>query len=156
MGFFKTNNPSSLIQAIKTFPEKNFEDLLATIQYCLSSSIYPHENTIWMYNDMNVEIALLEHFFKKPETREEVEDKIYALGQIIDHTNLHKNTIPFIEVNLFDEENNLDYIQIQETSSNQKNFDVYSKKNKKNTAQIIAPTLALGGLWFLGKTIGEK
>lgn len=156
MGFFKTNNPEELIQAIKTFSEKNFEDLFKTINYCISSSIYPHEDTIWMYNDSSAEISIFEHFFKNIKTKEDVELKIKALRQIIDQIKLHKSTLPFIEVNLFDDEKNLDYIEIQETSSLKSETAVYLEKSKKSKTCMIAPTLALGGLLYIGKTIGDN
>lgn len=124
-------------------------NLLTVVRYCVHSSIYPHKETVWAFNEPQSEILALESYLNKQS--DDIEDVV----------GLHSYTYPFIEV----EEHYTD-LPLRKTERtnpnpvasishiNQDTKEVSLEDDSfehRTTPTLLVPTLALGSLYVLSK-----
>jgi len=149
-----TDDGSSVVEVLRGFrgDAKRKEKLLAVVQYCVHSSIYPHAKTVWAFNEPQSEILALKSYLDAQSS--DVEDIV----------RLHESTYPFIEVGEHytdppiygSERANPKPDKVVYTS--QRVEEVPSEEDeftRRTTPTLIVPTLALGSLYILSKLAKE-
>lgn len=150
----QTDESPLVIEKLKTFRSSENEKrlVLSVVQYCLHSSIYPHDKTVWVFNDPQNEVVMLESYLDGETV--ELEDMIL----------LHNDTYPFIAI----EEHSTDLpLYKNDDSKKRMRTDLSRPREKKElplrenesshrtTPTVLVPTLALGSLYMLSKLANE-
>ncbi len=145
-----TDQGSLIIEKLSSLKlsESEKESIISVVKYCTSSSIYPHDKTVWAFNDSQHEIVSLKSYLDG-ETKE--------LESVI---RLHSDTYPFIAV----EEHFTDLPVCRHIEENQmmrtnlsrphvkKELPLRENEYSHRTAPTaLVPTLALGSLYMLSK-----
>lgn len=153
---FQTDDAHVIAEMLKKCVDDNsYKEIVDRVNYCVSSSIYPHQSTVWLFNNYQNDILVLEEFFNG------------RSFDILDCLNLHESTYPFIATDLHYTEEPLENIHSPIKKSELFVRDNPSKvmptltKNKtavdhRSPPSFLVPTVALGSLYVLSKLATEK
>lgn len=138
-----------LISQAETLPK-----ILDTVKFCVTSSIYPHKDSVWVFNDPKNDILIFEEFIN---------------GQSLDfieNMKIHSDTYPFIvsETSYTEEPisrgssslEKRDYISNIEIRSNPSSKTMKKENSHRDDPSFLVPTLTLGSLYVLSKLASEK
>jgi len=136
----------------KKLQDSSFEeinDLCECIDYCTKSSIYPHEKTVWIFNDMDSDIRRIK--FLNNDDAASIEDELLRgqfLNELSDFFEVHKNTYPFIET-AYEELDEADVLKDNPAheSGTERIVDP-SYHGGASSAGFLIPTLALSSLLY--------
>ena len=87
---FKTDDSQTILNSLDKLTKTQAEHLVQEVTSTIQSSLYPHNQSVWMFNDPNVEIEMLSQALVHNE-----EDALIELQGIIE---MHHDTYPFVEV----------------------------------------------------------
>jgi hypothetical protein len=153
---FQTDDTTVISEMLKKcVADKSYKDILDRVNYCVSSSIYPHKSTVWLFNDCRNDVLVLEEFFN---------GRSY---DILDCLKLYEDTYPFIATDLHYTEEPLEnkYLPLKKAEphsrSNPSRTMLTPTKNKsvvehRSQPSFLVPTVALGSLYVLSKLATEK
>jgi hypothetical protein len=129
-------------------------NILEAVKFCVASSIYPHKDSVWVFNDPKNDILIFEEFIKGQSS------------DFIDNMKIHSDTYPFLvsEISYTDEPifrgssslENRDYTSTVKARSNPHSKPMNKESSHRNDPSFLVPTLTLGSLYFLSKLASEK
>ena len=128
---------------------EELHDLCECIEYCTKSSIYPHEKTVWLFNDLESDMRIIKSL-KSDETAN-IEDELLrgqSLNELADFFEVHKDTYPFIET-VYEELDEADIIKDNPAleSGTERIIDP-SYHGGASSAGFLIPTIALSSLLY--------
>ena len=135
-----TDDVNFICDTLREFTDTQWVLLSEIIELCVASDVYPHQNTVWPYNDPQVAVdrcrtaATPTHLLCKS-----------ARASIIEAAQLHETTFPFIETPHFSMEGDTVYPPIRENSEESR------QHNDGPFLTLLMPTLAIGSILMLAK-----
>jgi len=149
-----TDDSYSVVNMLRNFRSDKTKKsaILSVVEYCVNSSIYPIDKTVWAFNDPQNEVLSLKSYLN--EETEDLENVIL----------LHKDTYPFIAVEEHhtSEPIDKDYVKKQVILADQprppakKGLPLKENHHShRTTPTILVPTIALGSLYVLSKIANE-
>ncbi len=128
--------------------------ILEAVKFCVASSIYPHKDSVWVFNDPKNDILIFEEFIHGQSS------------DFIDNMRMHSDTYPFIvsEISYADEPivrassslENREYTSEVKARSNPHIQKMDKESPHREDPSFLVPTLTLGSLYFLSKLASEK
>lgn len=149
--YFNTQDPFEVIHLIKSISNKSILELTSILLSIVKDPNYPHENTIWQFNDVAQELGMFLTYFQVPKKASEVTSKVLALESLISTIEIHCLTYPFIDLSYV--ENELDFLCDSEQSDIIQKYETPNPKEQVRPkpqliSTLIVPTLALGSLFI--------
>lgn len=151
---FQTDDPTNIIELLNQLTSKEANKLIEEVKSTIQSSLYPHKQSVWMFNDPSIEIEMLTQALIHKN-----QDASFELEGVIE---IHYDTYPFIETLcepliyqediVSDEEYLENPSRIDETALVQKSVE---DKGVNPLGAIFIPTAALGSLYILSKIAKE-
>ena len=138
-----TDDARSVVSTLREFSPKVWALVKDCVQYAARSSIYPHAESVWPYNNYEVSLQLLSAICAA--TLDDSLEKNYALDNLCDDILLHEDTFPFVDVAE-------SFIDPQELRNNPVGAQSGCNDQSLSSGSLLVPGAVLGSLFFLAKT----
>lgn len=150
---FQTDDAQAILSGLDTLTKAQAESLVQDIKSTIQSSIYPHKNSVWMFNDPAVEIEML--------TQALINEDESAIVELQGTINIHYDTYPFVEVicePLINEADIISEIPIENPVDVEENKSLIEVEDKgvNPLGAFFIPTATLGSLYILSKIAKES
>ncbi len=150
---FQTDDAQVIIKGIRKLTKLQAKNLVRDVTSTIQSSLYPHTQSVWMFNDPNVEIEML--------TQAIVNENESATQELQSTIEMHHDTYPFVEVlcePLIDEEDIISQISIENPIDveEDKSSGEVEDKGVNALGAFFIPTATLGSLYILSKIAKES
>ena len=150
---FHTDDAQSILSSLAKLTKGQAENLITQVKSTIQSSIYPHERSVWMFNDPAVEVEMLKLALIGKEQS--------ALMELQSMIEIHKDTYPFIEVicePLISEEDITSHINVESFGNLEEDKPSVSLDDKRASSlgAFFIPTATLGSLYILSKIAKES
>jgi len=135
-----TDDVNFICDILREFTDTQWVLLSEIIELCVASDVYPHQNTVWPYNDPQVAVDRCRT--AATPTHPLCES---ARTSLIEAAQLHEATFPFIETPYFSMEVGTVYPPIRENSGEVR------PPSDGSLLTFLVPTLAIGSILVLAK-----
>lgn len=95
--YYGTDDPVHIFQKLQQNSEQENKELSEILFSCLHSSLYPHDHSVWQFNDFLVDLNWFNIILSDDTKQESVHLKLQTLDSLADFLEVHEDTYPFIE-----------------------------------------------------------
>ena len=150
---FQTDDVRIILKYLRQLTKTKAKSLIRDIESAIQSAAYPHKNSVWMFNDPNIEVDML--------TQSLINEDLVAGEELQNMIEMYYDSYPFIEVlcePLICPEEIIPHPPFENPARIEGGgkTELVEDKGLNPLGAFFIPTAALGSLYILSKYAKES